>query len=250
MMPFRPYLALALAALFAPYAHAGEVRAAVAANFAAPMQRIAAEFEKDTRHKAILAFGATGAFQTQIANGAPFDVLVAADEATPARLEALQLSVPGTRLTYATGRLVVWSSHPGVVDGQGRVLSEGRFSHLAIASPKLAPYGAAAMEAIANLKLGRSLQPKLVQGANIAQAYQFVATGNAELGFVALSQVWHDGRLIGGSGWIVPASFHAPIRQDAMLLAPGAANPADRALMDYQKSRKAVDIIRSYGYER
>jgi len=252
MMPFRPLLALALAALLPLPAHAGEVRAAVAANFAAPMQRIAAEFEKDTAHRAILAFGATGAFQSQIANGAPFDVLVAADAASPARLEALRLAVPGTRFTYATGRLVLWSARPGLADAGARVLSGGRFSHLAIASPKTAPYGVAAMETMAKLKLklGASLAPKLVQGANIAQAWQFVASGNAELGFVALSQVWRDGRLTAGSGWIVPAGLHAPIRQDAILLARGGANPAARALMDYLKSRKAIDIIRSYGYER
>jgi len=250
MMPFRPLFALALAALLPPPAHAGEVRAAVAANFAAPMQRIAAEFEKDTAHKAILAFGATGAFQSQIANGAPFDVLVAADEAAPARLEALRAAVPGTRFTYATGRLVLWSARPGFVDPQAQVLKTGRFAHLAIANPKLAPYGAAAMEAIARLKLAERLQPTLVQGANIAQAWQFVDSGNAELGFVALSQVWRDGRFTGGSGWIVPASLHAPIRQDAVLLASGAANPAARALMAYLKSQKAGDIIRAYGYER
>jgi molybdate transport system substrate-binding protein len=237
-------------AAFALPAAAAEVRAAVAANFAGPMQRIAAEFEKDTTHKAILAFGATGSFQAQIGNGAPFDVLLSADATAPARLEARRLAVPGTRFTYATGRLALWSAHAGLVDPQGQVLGAARFSHLAIANPKTAPYGAAAMEVIGKLNLASSLLPRLVQGANIAQAQQFVASGNAELGLVALSQVWHDGRFTTGSAWIVPARLHSPLRQEAVLLTRGAANPAARALLDYLKSEKAAAIIRAYGYER
>ena len=250
MKPLRSQLVLAFAATIPLQAQAAEVRAAVAANFAAPMQRIAAEFEKDTRHKAILAFGATGAFQAQIGNGAPFDVLVAADEAAPARLEAARLVVPGTRFTYATGRLALWSARASFVDPRGQVLSAGGFSHLAVANPKVAPYGTAALEVLGSLNLTQRLRPKLVQGENIGQAYQFAASGNAELGFVALSQVFRGGRLIDGSCWIVPASLHAPIRQDAALLAKGAANPAAGALMDYLKSEKAAAIIRAYGYQR
>jgi molybdate transport system substrate-binding protein len=250
MKPSSSLFTLAFAALASLEAQAAEVRVAVAANFAAPMQGIAAEFEKDTGHKAVLAFGATGAFQAQIGNGAPFDMLVAADETTPARLEAMRLAVAGTRFTYATGRLVLWSARAGFVDTGGKVLKSGGFSHLAIANPKAAPYGAAAMEVLGKLQLAQRLQAALVQGANIAQAWQFAASGNAELGFVALSQVYRDGRLVAGSAWIVPASLHAPIRQDAVLLARGAANPAAGALMAYLKSQKAVDIIHSYGFER
>lgn len=237
---------LALVACGAAQAH--DVQVAVAANFTAPMQKIAAAFEQDTGHKAVLAFGATGKFYAQIVNGAPFEVLLAADDATPAKLEAEHRAVPGTRFTYATGKLVLWSAQDGYVDGQGHVLKTGDFAHLAIANPKTAPYGAAAVETLHKLHVYERVQGRLVQGENIAQAYQFVATGNAPLGFVALSQVWRDGQFTSGSGWIVPASLHAPIRQDAVILAKGAANPAAKALADYLKSDKAKDVIRSYGY--
>ena len=230
-------------------AQAGEVQVAVAANFTAPMQKIAAEFEKDTGNKAVLAFGATGKFYAQINNGAPFEVLLSADDETPARLEAERRTAPGTRFTYATGKLVLWSARDGYVDGQGQVLKGGNYAHLAIANPKAAPYGAAAVETLQKLKLWEQVQPKLVQGENIGQAFQFVSTGNAPLGFVALSQVWRDGKFTSGSGWIVPATLHSPIRQDAVILDKGAANPAARALEDYLKSPKARDIIRSFGYD-
>lgn len=230
-------------------AHAGEVQVAVAANFAAPMQKIAAEFEKDTGHQARLAFGATGKFYAQVRNGAPFEVLLAADDETPARLEKEGQGVPGSRLTYAIGRLVLWSAQAGYVDAKGEILKTGNFKHLAIANPKTAPYGAAALSAMKKLNLAEALQPKLVQGENIAQAHQFVSTGNAQLGFVALSQVYQDGKIASGSAWIVPATYHEPIRQDALVLAKGAANLAAKALLDYLKSDKAKGIIRAYGYE-
>jgi molybdate transport system substrate-binding protein len=229
-------------------AQADDVQVAVAANFTAPMQKIAAAFEKDTGHKAVLAFGATGKFYAQIANGAPFEVLLAADDETPARLEAEHHTVPGTRFTYATGQLVLWSAKDGYVDGRGQVLKTGDYAHLAIANPKTAPYGAAAVETLTRLNLYDRVQGKFVQGENIAQTHQFVSTGNAPLGFVALSQVYRDGKFTSGSGWIVPAHLHRPIRQDAVILAKGGANPAARALADYLKSNKARDIIRSYGY--
>ncbi|MDK6076575.1 molybdate ABC transporter substrate-binding protein [Massilia varians] len=230
-------------------AHAGEVQVAVAANFTAPMQKIAAEFEKDTGHQARLAFGSTGKFYAQVRNGAPFEVLLAADDETPARLEKEGQGVPGSRLTYAIGRLVLWSAQAGYVDAKGEILKTGNFKHLAIANPKTAPYGAAALSAMKKLNLAEALQPKLVQGENIAQAHQFVSTGNAQLGFVALSQVYQDGKIASGSAWIVPATYHEPIRQDALVLAKGAANPAAKALLDYLKSDKAKGIIRAYGYE-
>jgi molybdate transport system substrate-binding protein len=229
-------------------AQANDVQVAVAANFTAPMQKIAAAFEHDTGHKAVLAFGATGKFYAQIVNGAPFEVLLAADDETPAKLEADHLTVPGTRFTYATGKLVLWSAQDGYVDAQGQVLKTGDVAHLAIANPKTAPYGAAAVETLHKLHVYERVQGKLVQGENIAQTYQFVVTGNAPLGFVALSQVYRDGKFTSGSGWIVPESLHAPIRQDAVVLAKGSANPAAKALADYLKSDKAKDIIRSYGY--
>ena len=240
---------LFLAGLASASASADEVQVAVAANFTLPMQRIAAEFERDTGHKALLSFGATGRFYAQIQNGAPFEVLLAADDETPARLEADGAAVPGSRFTYAIGRLVLWSAQAGVVDERGAVLKSGRFAHLAIANPKAAPYGAAAVEVLKGLALLDALTPKFVQGENVAQTHQFVASGNAELGFVALSQVWRDGKIASGSAWVVPATLHAPIRQDAALLNTGRDRPAALALMRYLRGDKARALIRSFGYD-
>jgi len=227
--------------------HAAEVQVAVAANFAAPMEKLAADFQRDTGHKAIIASGATGKFYAQIRNGAPFEVLLSADDDTPARLEREGQVVAGSRFTYAVGRLVLWSATDDYANAD--VLKSGSFKHLAVANPKTAPYGAAAVATIERLGLRATLQPRIVQGENIAQAWQFASTGNAELGFVAQSQVWRDGKFTSGSGWIVPASMHDPIRQDAALLGKGAANPAARALLDYLRSAKAKAVIRSFGYE-
>lgn len=229
-------------------AQADPVRVAVAANFAPAMQRVAAEFERDTGHKALLSVGATGKFYAQIVHGAPFDVLLAADAQTPARLVADSAAVAGSQFTYAIGRLVLWSAQPGLVDDQGAVLRGGAFRHLALANPKTAPYGAAAVEALKAMGLLDTLSPRFVQGENIAQAHQFVATGNAELGFVALAQVWRDGRLTGGSLWQVPASLHAAIRQDAVLLARARNSPAAQALMQYLKGAKARAVMLGFGY--
>lgn len=230
-------------------ASADEVQVAVAANFTAPMQKIAEAFARDTGHRAMLAFGATGKFYAQINNGAPFDVLLAADEQTPQRLEDDGQGVAGSRFTYAIGSLVLWSAREGYVDPQGRVLADGDFRHLALANPKTAPYGAAALQTLEKLGLRERLQPRFVQGENIAQTHQFVASGNAELGFIALSQVIEDGRIARGSAWRVPADQHQPIRQDALLLQRGEHNPAARALLDYLKGASAVALIRAYGYE-
>ena len=235
--------------LLAFAAYADEAQVAVAANFTAPMQQIAAEFEKDTGHKAVLSFGATGKFFAQISNGAPFDVLLSADDETPAKLEKEFLAAPHTRFTYAIGKLVLWSAQAGYVDDKGKILRTGDFRHLALANPKTAPYGATAIETMKKLGVFENIEPRFVQGENIAQAHQFVATGNAELGFVALSQVYKDGKITSGSAWIVPASLHAPIRQDAVVLARGRNNRAATALADYLKTNKARAIIKSYGYE-
>jgi molybdate transport system substrate-binding protein len=243
-------LCLAFVSLLAVQsARAAEVIVAVAANFTAPMQEIAKAFEQETQHKAILSFGSTGTFYAQIRNGAPFQVLLAADDETPSKLEREGFGIAGTRFTYATGRLALWSAQPGVVDDKGEVLRAGSFRHIAIANPRLAPYGAAAMEVMNRLGVTPALQPKIVQGDNIAQAFQFVATGNAELGFVALSQVASNGRIARGSGWIVPAHLHSPIRQDALLLRPGKDSAAAAALLVFLKSEKARALIRSFGYE-
>jgi molybdate transport system substrate-binding protein len=229
-------------------ASAAEVKVAVAANFAAPLQQIAAAFARDTGHSATIMSGATGALYAQIANGAPDDVFLSADAATPDRLASEGLAVPSSRFTYALGKLVLWSAQPGFVDAAGFVLRQGRFNHLAIANPKVAPYGAAAVETLAALGLSAALAPKLLTGESIAQAAQFVATGNAELGFVALSQVAPPGQPTVGSYWLVPAKLYTPIRQVAVLLQRGAANPAARALCEYLKSAGARKIISDYGY--
>ncbi len=238
-----------LFALVAPGAFAADVQVAVAANFTAPMQKIAAEFARETGHQALLSFGATGKFYAQIKNGAPFQVLLAADEATPAKLEQEGAAVAGSRFTYAVGKLALWSARSAIVDPGGEVLKQGGFDHLAIANPRLAPYGLAAVDTMKALGVFGALEGKLVQAENIAQAYQFVATENALLGFVALSQVMEGGVLKGGSAWIVPASLHAPIRQDAVLLAPGQGNPAASALLRYLQGPKARSIIQAYGYD-
>lgn len=240
--------ALLLAALFTT-ARADEVQVAVAANFTAPARLIAESFEKETGHKALLAFGATGKFYAQIRNGAPFEVLLAADDETPAKLEKEGNTVTGSRFTYATGRLVLWSAKPGFVDDKGEVLSKGEFKHISLANPKLAPYGAAAVEALTTLKLLASSEPKFVQAENIAQAYQFVASGNAELGFVALSQVMKDGKVTTGSAWVVPANLHQPIRQDAVLLDKGRGKTAAESWLKFLRGDKAKSVITSFGYE-
>ena len=241
-------MALSLALLAG--AQAAEVRVAVAANFTAPMRKLAESFERETGHKAVLAFGATGAFAAQIRNGAPFDVLLAADDSTPERLAADGHAVAASRFTYAIGRLALWSARADLVDGRGEVLkSPQRFERLAIASPKLAPYGQAAVETMQKLGLLETLRPKFVQGENIAQTYQYVASGNAPLGFVALSQVQVDGRLSSGSVWLVPAELHEPIRQDAVLLQPGRDNAAAVALLRYLRSEPALRLIAAYGYD-
>lgn len=245
----KPLVSVLMTGLFlcAP-AHAAELSVAVAANFTAPMQKIAEAFEKERGHKLVLSYGSTGKFYAQIKNGAPFEVLFAADDETPARLEQEGQSVAGTRFTYAIGKLVLWSKQPGLVDEQGEVLRTGAFERIALADPKLAPYGAAAMQTLSKLGLADALGSKFVQGENIGQAYQFVATQNAPLGFVALSQVFAEGRLTEGSAWMVPETLYEPIRQDAIILARGKDNPAAPELMRYLRGDAAKAIIRSYGY--
>ncbi|MDP4608482.1 MAG: molybdate ABC transporter substrate-binding protein [Burkholderiaceae bacterium] len=241
-------LCMAAVLVLACASRAGEVRVAVAANFTAPMQRIAAAFEQDTGHRAVVAFGATGQLFAQISNGAPFDVLLSADQATAQRLEVNKLAVAGSRMTYATGQLALWSAQPGLINGSADILRTGQFDTIALANPKLAPYGVAAHEVLTHLGLTTALMPKMVEGASIGQTYQFVATGNATLGFVALSQVSHNGQVANGSVWVVPGPLHTPIAQDAVLLQRARANEAAMALMRYLRSPAARTIIQSFGY--
>jgi molybdate transport system substrate-binding protein len=237
-----------LAAALGGAVQAGQVTVAVAANFIVPMQKIAAAFQQKAADQVQLVSGSTGSFYHQITAGAPFDLLLAADDTTPLKLEREGATVPGTRFTYAVGRLVLWSREPGFVDERGDVLRHGRFDRIAIANPALAPYGAAAVQTLTALGLAARLTPKFAQGENIAQTFQFVATGNAPLGFVALSEVFADGRIARGSGWIVPESLHAPIRQDAVLLARARDNKAARSLLAYLRGPEARAIMRWYGY--
>jgi len=240
--------ALTLSALLAQTASAGEVQAAVAANFAGPMQRIAAAFEQQTGHTVRLAFASSGKLYAQIRAGAPFDVFLSADEDKPQRLETDGLAESGSRFVYAEGKLALWSTQTGLVDEHGTVLHSKRYTRLAMADPKLAPYGRAAQQVLEKLGLWHEVQGKLTLGENIGQTFQFAATGNAELGLIALSQIMRDGKVESGSWWAVPDTYYQPIRQSAVLLAAARDKPAARALLAYLKSDAARHIILSYGY--
>ena len=244
----RTVITLALL-LFGQASWSATVLVAVAANFSKPMTEIVSQFEKATGHSAKLSFGSSGKFVSQLENGGPFEVLLSADEKGPEKLEQVGLTVPNTRFVYALGKLVLWSATPNFVDDEGKILMTSNFKHLALADPKVAPYGAAAIDVLKKLKLLEKLQPLFVQGENIAQTYQFISTANAELGFLALSQVIENGKIVGGSSWIIPDNLHAPIRQGAVLMKKGAENPAARALIDYLKSIPALAIIKKYGYD-
>lgn len=228
---------------------AADISVAVAANFAAPMQKIAKSFEQESGHKVLLSFGSTGHLFAQIKNGAPFQIFLAADGETPTKLENEGLGLVATRFTYAVGKLVLWSPQSNLIDDQGKLLKSKRYQHLAIANPKLAPYGSAAIETLSKLGVLQDVETKFVQGENIAQTYQFVASGNATLGFVALSQVMVDGKIAKGSAWVVPAHLHTPLRQDAILLQKGKDNAAVSAFFAYLRSDNAKQTMRAYGYE-
>ena len=223
---------------------AAQTNVAVAANFTEPAKEIAAAFKQKTGHDAVLSFGASGQFYTQITQGAPFQVLLSADDARPKKLIDDGLAMPGSRFTYAIGKLVLWSKTPGLVTGEA-TLKAATFAKLSICNPAAAPYGAAAVETMKSLKVLEQLQPKLVEGATITQAYQFVETGNADLGFVALSQLTGP---TSGSRWVVPQELYSPIRQDAVLLASGASNEAAAGFIAFLKTSETRAIIEKYGY--
>ena len=228
---------------------AGEAHVAVAANFASSARNLAAQFERASGHKLLLSVGSTGKFYAQIKNSAPFDVFLSADDETPARLEQERIAVAGSRFTYAIGKLVLWSPKSAMVDAGGTVLRTAAFKKIAIANPKLAPYGTAAREVMEKLGVWSTLQEKLVLGENIAQTLQFVGSGNVELGFVALSQVQQRGKSPEGSYWLVPQTYYDPIRQDAALLARAGANPAARQFLDFLRTPPARELIRADGYD-
>ena len=226
-------------------AQASEVTAAVAANFTAPAKEIAAAYEKATGYAVDLSFGSTGQLYTQITQGAPFDLFLSADVARIEKALKEGWGVEGTQFTYAVGTLVLWSADPKLVDSDGAVLKSGSFAHLAIADPKTAPYGAAAVEVLTARGVLSDLKSKLVTGQNISQTFQFVTSGNAELGFVALSQVINDTT---GSRWLVPNDLYTPILQDAVLLKQGEQNTFAQGFLSYLKGPEAVGIIKRYGY--
>jgi len=249
--PEKLWVVAALSLLLATgLVQADEVFVAVAANFTTPMKKITAEFEKTSGHKVTLSFGSTGKFYAQVKAGAPFEVLLAADDETPGKMEQEGLAVKDSHFTYAIGKLALWSAKEAIVDDQGEILKRGNFDHIAVANPKLAPYGAAGMQTLQALGVYDAIASKIVQGENIAQTYQFVATGNALLGFVALSQViGENGKVKSGSAWIVPQKYYTPIRQDAVLLERGKDKIAAVALLKFLKTPYAAKIIQSYGYE-
>jgi molybdate transport system substrate-binding protein len=234
--------------LQASIAQAETVQVAVAANFVPTFREIAAEFEKQTGHTVQSSAGSSGKFYAQIKNGAPFEVFFSADDERPKLLEEEGLGVKGSRFTYAVGRLVLWSQDSALVTGED-TLKNGKFKHLAIANPKTAPYGTAAMQAMQKLGVWDSLQPKLVMGENLGQTSGFLESGNAELGFLALSQVKDEKFKGKGSQWDVPTNLHEPIKQDALLLAKGEKNPAAKALMEFMRNPKAMAIVERFGYE-
>jgi len=239
-------LCLSIALATAPRgAVADEVKVAVATNFAGAMNALVERFEQTSGHTVLVSAGSTGGHYAQIKNGAPFEAFFAADTERPRLLESEGVAVPGSRFLYALGRVALWSNRAGYVDADGKVLESGEFRHLAIANPELAPYGAAAREVLVARGVWERLQLRLVTGQDIGQAYSFVQTGNAELGFVAWAQLKQPQSRISGSYWLVPDSLHAPIEQEAVLLRDV---PAARALVEFVKGPEAREIIRSYGY--
>jgi len=242
----RAVVAAFAAATFVAPAAAAETSVAVAANFTEPAKEIAAAFNKATGHTATLNFASSGAFYTQLSHGAPFEVFLSADPDRPKRAEQDGLGVPGSRFTYAFGRLVLYSTQPGLVDDGGKVLASGNFNKLSIADPTAAPYGVAAVQTMTKMGVYSKVAPRIVKGSSLTQAYQFVSTGAAEIGFVALSQVIKQ---TGGSRWLVPTSMHKPIDQQAILLWTGAKNPAATAFLKFLKGAEARAIIKRYGYE-
>jgi molybdate transport system substrate-binding protein len=230
-------------------ASAENIHIAVASNFTAAMKSIVTAFEEDTGHKVIVSYGSSGKIYAQIQHHAPFQLFLSADQSKPKALEEDGLTIPGSRFTYAIGALALWSAKVDFIDKEYRPLKQGRFDKLALANPKLAPYGVAALEVLEKLNLKSSTQTKWVQGENIAQTYQFVASGNAELGFVALSQIMDKGHVSTGSSWLIPHHLYNPIRQDAVLLKSAQHSAAAKTLLAYLRSDKAREIIHSYGYQ-
>ncbi len=229
-------------------AKADEVRVAVASNFIAPMKEIAASFRQDSGHTLRVSSGSSGKLYAQIRNGAPFDVLLAADEVIPQRLEQEGLAVADSGFVYAIGQLVLWSNKNGLLDQNGKALKSGQFKRLAIAEPKIAPYGMAAKQTLEKMGLWNAVQGKLVKGENISQNWQFAATGNVELAFVAQSQIMREMKVNEGSWWRVPKHLYEPIKQGAVLLVTAKDNEAALSFLAYMQGKSAKEVMRAYGY--
>lgn len=242
-------ISIALISTISILSHADDISVAVAANFTEPFKEIITQFEKQSTHTVKASYGATGAFYTQITNGAPFEVFLSADSTRPEKLITDQAAVKGSDFIYAKGKLALWSADVKTVDASGKVLASNNFNHIAIANPTTAPYGAAAVQTLQKLGIYDQLKGKLVTADNIGQAYQFTVSGNAEIGFVALSQIYREGKVSNGSAWIVPSTFYTPIEQKAVLLNQGANKKAAQEFIKFLKSKTAKDIIYKYGYE-
>jgi molybdate transport system substrate-binding protein len=252
-MPLTPstrLLTLGLLLTISLTSEAATVLVAVASDFTKPMNEIVEAFQKETQHEAKLSFGSSGKAFAQIQSGAPYEIYLSASEKYPIELEKSGFAVSNSRFVYAIGKLVLWSAKPAYVDDKGKILKTGDFKHVALADPTHAPYGVVAEEVMKNLGVLEKLEPLFVMGENISQTFQFISTGNAELGFVGFAQVIdaNTGKIGSGSGWIIPDNLHSPFRQSAVLLKKGADNPAALALMDFLKSPPALEIIQKFGF--
>ncbi|MFT6986036.1 MAG: molybdate transport system substrate-binding protein [Psychromonas sp.] len=235
--------------LISPLSLAGQLSVAVAGNFYKPLKVISAHYQEQTGHQILLSVGATGKLYAQISNGAPFEILLAADRARPSKLVEQKLAVQGSQFTYGKGKLLLWSSDPALIDAAGEILKSPQIVHLAIANPKTAPYGAAAIEVLKNLGIYQQLKGKIVEGQSVGQSFQQISSGAVELGIIALSQVLVDHKIASGSGWIIPTTLYQPIQQDAVLLNEGKTNPIAKDFLRYLQTPECKEIIRSFGYQ-
>jgi len=247
-MNVKKWLCFILLSALALSLEAKLVHVAVAANFSNTMKSLVKEFEKTSDYQIVLSFGSSGKFYAQIKQGAPYELFFSADQAKPDALEKDGLVIENSRFTYAIGRLAVWSNRPNFANKIKTKLKEGTFNKLAIANPKLAPYGAASLQVLSHLGLTDDTQAKWVRGENVAQAYQFVSSGNADLGFIALSQLLGRNKMQQGSYWLVPRIMHHPIKQDAVLLRSAEKSQGAQVFLDFIHTTKAQNIIAEYGY--
>ncbi len=243
------YRYLLLLICLSHFVYADQINIAVASNFSEPIKQIAHQFELQFKTKVVISSSGTGALVNQIKNGAPFEILLSADQTTPTELAKDGYAISNSQFTYAQGKLVLWSSQKNLIQNNPSILKSNHYKFLAIANPKLAPYGIAAINTINKLGIMNIIKQKIIMGDNINSTYQYIATGNAELGFIALSQIMKNGNINNGSYWIVPASIIPPIKQDAIILAKGAKNLHIIQFLNFIKSEKIQSLIKNYGYQ-